>query len=166
MNSVNRPTQTDKIAAVDLPFYLPRRVDKNSGGGCLDTRNQKEVSGTTKEYGEALITVPNLPGMAFYDPDRENQMSDEPPSPTLHRRLTNIVAAYVQRNQIEADQLPVLISTMHQALFGPGKPVTETEIERAPAVPIRQSVHRGFVFAWNAVGAARCSDGISRPAMN
>jgi hypothetical protein len=44
------------------------------------------------------------------------KMPDEPPSPTLDRELTtNIVAAYVRRNQIGADQLPVLISTVHQA---------------------------------------------------
>jgi len=53
----------------------------------------------------------------FVDLDRENQMPDEAPSPTLDRVLsTNIVAAYVRRNQIGADQLPVLISTAHQAL--------------------------------------------------
>src|SRR6266851_4114134 len=71
---------------------------------------------------------------------------DEPPSPLLDRELTtNIVAAYVRRNQIGADQLPVLISTVHQALVGLGKPATETGIERTPAVPIRQSVHRDHV---------------------
>ena len=74
------------------------------------------------------------------------KMPDEPPSPTLDRELTtNIVAAYVRRNQIGADQLPVLISTVHQALVGLGKPATETGIERTPAVPIRQSVHRDHV---------------------
>ena len=73
-------------------------------------------------------------------------MPDEPPSPTLDTELTtNIVAAYVRRNQIGADQLPVLISTVHQALVGLGKPATETAIERTPAVPIRQSVHRDYV---------------------
>ena len=74
------------------------------------------------------------------------KMPDEPPSPTLDTELTtNIVAAYVRRNQIGADQLPVLISTVHQALVGLGKPAAETEIERTPAVPIRQSVHRDYV---------------------
>jgi predicted transcriptional regulator len=39
-------------------------------------------------------------------------MPDEPPSPALDRQLTtDIVAAYVRRNQIGADQLPVLISS-------------------------------------------------------
>ena len=73
-------------------------------------------------------------------------MPDEPPSPTLDRELTtNIVAAYVRHNQIGADQLPVLISTVHQALVGVGKPAAETGGERTPAVPIRRSVHRDYV---------------------
>jgi predicted transcriptional regulator len=82
----------------------------------------------------------------FADLDRENQMPDEAPSPTLDTELTtNIVAAYVRRNQIGTDQLSVLISTVHQALVGLGKPAAETEIERTPAVSIRQSVHRDYV---------------------
>src|SRR5437868_1070805 len=73
-------------------------------------------------------------------------MPDEAPSPTLDRKLTtNIVAAYVRHNQIGADQLPVLISTVHLALVGLGKPAAETEVERTPAVPIRRSVHRDYV---------------------
>ena len=63
-------------------------------------------------------------------------MADEPPSPILDRELTtNIVAAYVRRNQIGADQLPVLISTVHQALATVGKPVAELDRERIPADP-------------------------------
>jgi|SRR5580704_11468400 predicted transcriptional regulator len=74
------------------------------------------------------------------------KMPDEPQSLTLDReRTTNIVAAYVRRNQIGSDQLPVLISTVHQALVGLGKPAAEIETERTPAVPIRQSVHRDYV---------------------
>ena len=60
-------------------------------------------------------------------------MPDEPPSPALERQLTtNIVAAYVRRSQIPSDQLGTLISTVHQALVGLGKPAAETEIERTP----------------------------------
>ena len=73
-------------------------------------------------------------------------MPDEPPSPTLDTELTtNIVAAYVRRNQIGADQLPVLISTVHLALVGLGKAAPETEVEQTPAVPIGRSVHRDYV---------------------
>ena len=71
-------------------------------------------------------------------------MPDEPQS--LDREFTtNIVAAYVRRNQIGPDQLPVLISTVHQALIGVGKPATKTNQKRTPAVPIRRSVHRDYV---------------------
>jgi predicted transcriptional regulator len=74
------------------------------------------------------------------------KMPDEPPSPALERQLTtNIVAAYVRRSQIPSDQLGTLISTVHQALVGLGKPAAEMEIERTPAVSIRQSVHRDYV---------------------
>jgi len=74
------------------------------------------------------------------------KMPDEAPSPTLDTELTtNIVAAYVRRNQIGADQLPIVISTVHQALAGLGKSKAETEMERRPAVPIGRSVHRDYV---------------------
>ena len=74
-------------------------------------------------------------------------MADEPPSPTLDIELTtNIVAAYVRRSQIGADQLPALISNVHQALIGVGKPSTEANQKRTPAVPIRRSVHRDYVI--------------------
>src|SRR6201987_1433144 len=73
-------------------------------------------------------------------------MPDEPPSPTLGTELTtNIVAAYVRRHQIGADQLPVLISAVHQALTTLGKPAAEVNGDRTPAVPIRRSVHRDYV---------------------
>jgi predicted transcriptional regulator len=74
------------------------------------------------------------------------KMPDESQSSTLDIELTtNIVAAYVRRNQIGTDQLPVLISTVHQTLVGLGKPATEANRERTPAVPIRRSVHLDYV---------------------
>ena len=73
-------------------------------------------------------------------------MPDEQPSATLDRELTtNIVAAYVRRNQIGSDQLGELISTVHRALAGLGKSATEVSGERTPAVPIRRSVQRDYV---------------------
>ncbi len=78
--------------------------------------------------------------------NREFPMSDHPPTPSANRELAaTIVAAYVRRNQIGADQLPNLISTIHQALAGLGKPERETAGPRTPAVPIRQSVRRDYV---------------------
>ena len=73
-------------------------------------------------------------------------MPDEPLSPTSDRELTTtIVAAYVRHNLIGSDQLGTLISTVHQALSGLGKPSPELDRERTPAVPIRRSVHRDYV---------------------
>lgn len=74
-------------------------------------------------------------------------MPDETPSASPDRELiSTIVAAYVRRNQVGADHLGVLISTVHQALAGLGKPVAETGGERTPAVPIRRSLHRDYVI--------------------
>ena len=73
-------------------------------------------------------------------------MADEPPSASINRELTTeIVAAYVRRNQVASDQLGTLISTVHQALAGLAKQPPETGGERTPAVPIRRSVHRDYV---------------------
>jgi predicted transcriptional regulator len=73
-------------------------------------------------------------------------MPEGPPSALLDRELTSrIVAAYVRRTQVEADHLGALISTVHQALAGLGKQVSEVSGERTPAVPIRLSVRRDYV---------------------
>jgi predicted transcriptional regulator len=73
-------------------------------------------------------------------------MSDDQPAVSANRELaTKIVAAYVRRNQIVADQIPALISTIHQALSGLGRPEDQTAGPRTPAVPIRQSVRRDYV---------------------
>src|ERR1700760_3531936 len=73
------------------------------------------------------------------------KMPDEVPPSTLDTELTtNIVAAYVRHNQIGTDQLTALISAVHQARAGLGKPPAETEIKRTPAVSIRRSVHRDY----------------------
>src|SRR5947207_11191342 len=50
-------------------------------------------------------------------------MPDDKPTPPANRELAaRIVAAYVRRNQVGFDQIPALISTVHQALVGLGKP--------------------------------------------
>lgn len=73
-------------------------------------------------------------------------MPDGSQSTTLGRELaTKIVAAYVRRNQIGADQIGTLISTVHQALAGAGKPAEEFE-ELTPAVPIRRSAQHDRVI--------------------
>src|ERR1700730_5605794 len=96
-----------------------------------------------------------------------NKVPEELPLPTLDRDLTtNIVAAHVRHNQIGSDQLGTLIPTAHQALSGlenrqpkPGLRglLPSRSVDRFTAI---------MSFAWNAGGAARCSDGILLPAMN
>jgi predicted transcriptional regulator len=98
-----------------------------------------------------FLTSPWSPprfGRVWYSvgPTWRANMPEEPPSASLDRELTStIVAAYVRCNQIGADQLATLISTVHQALAGLGEPVAEVAGERTPAVPIRRSVHRDYV---------------------
>jgi predicted transcriptional regulator len=87
-------------------------------------------------------------------------MADEPQSTILNRELaTKIVAAYVRRNQIGADQIGTLISAVHQALAGAGKPAEEPEI-LTPAVPIRRSVQQDRVICLEsyAVLVVECSE--------
>jgi predicted transcriptional regulator len=55
--------------------------------------------------------------------------------------VAKIVSAYIKRNQLPADQLPVLIATVHAALAsigGGGRP--EPAVGPEPAVPIRRSI--------------------------
>ena len=68
-------------------------------------------------------------------------MTDEPPS----ELTTKIVAAYVRRNEIAPDQLATLISTVHQALIGRGKPAETVSSARTPAVTVRRSVQHDRV---------------------
>ena len=73
-------------------------------------------------------------------------MANEQDPTSVSRELTTqIVAAYVRRNQVAADVLPGLIATVHEALGRLGKQPAELTGKRIPAVPIRRSVHRDFV---------------------
>jgi predicted transcriptional regulator len=73
-------------------------------------------------------------------------MPDEPPPSIVIRALASkIVGAYVRRNQVGADQMPLLIATVHQALASLGKPAKPEPGKRVPAVPIRRSVTEKFV---------------------
>jgi len=73
-------------------------------------------------------------------------MSDESPTASPNRDLAvQVVSAYLQRNQVAADQLATLISTVHQALGDLGKPAAEAIVERTPAVSLRRSVQRDYV---------------------
>jgi len=73
-------------------------------------------------------------------------MPDEQPPGSVNRELaTKIVSAYVRRNQIASDQLPMLIETVHQTLWRLGALAEAVGPDRAPAVPIRRSVTRDVV---------------------
>jgi predicted transcriptional regulator len=61
--------------------------------------------------------------------------------------VTEIVRSYVAKNSIAVDQIGPLISTVHRTLSGLGgseaaPPAPEV---RAPAVPVRRSVHPDYV---------------------
>src|ERR1051326_2723576 len=69
-------------------------------------------------------------------------MSDEQKYVEL---ATRIVSEYLRCNPVVADQVPLLISTVHQALAGLGRPGEQALTLLRPAVPIRRSVERDFV---------------------
>lgn len=56
--------------------------------------------------------------------------------------VTKIVSAYTKRNSLPADQLPVLIATVHAALADVERraPQAPPPMALVPAVPIRRSV--------------------------
>jgi MucR family transcriptional regulator, transcriptional regulator of exopolysaccharide biosynthesis len=62
--------------------------------------------------------------------------------------VTEIVTSYVANHSIAADQLEVLISTVHRTLsaLGTNTPATPAAAEKlTPAVPIRRSVEPDYV---------------------
>jgi predicted transcriptional regulator len=72
-------------------------------------------------------------------------MPNEQRSASADRELAaKIVTSYLRHNPLGADQIGTLISTVHQALGRLGEPA-EAAIERAPAVPVKRSVHRDYV---------------------
>jgi predicted transcriptional regulator len=71
--------------------------------------------------------------------------TETPPTSTNRDLAVTVVSAYLRRNQVAADQLASLISTVHQALADLGGPAEEAPVERTPAVSIRRSVQRDYV---------------------
>ena len=149
MNSVNRPMQPENSSLyISLSTSQVDSTELSRGVFGLAARNQKEVSGAALYFMEFLFQHLDLAGCGILSIlTGRNEMPDEAPSPTLDTELTtDIVAAYVRRNQIGADQLPILISTVHEVIATLGKPAAELDSDRTPAVPIRRSVHRDFVI--------------------
>jgi len=56
----------------------------------------------------------------------------------MKEQVAEIVAAYVKKNPVPADQLPATIATVYAALAGLGN--SEPAVAPTPAVPIRRSV--------------------------
>jgi len=71
-------------------------------------------------------------------------MSDNAAGPAIQSLVAEIVSAYVRKNQIAPADIPALINTVYQSLLAAEK-AAEPEPERAPAVPIRQSVRPNYV---------------------
>ena len=58
----------------------------------------------------------------------------------MKERVTEIVAAYVGKNQLDPAELPALIASVSQALAGLGQAPALAPASLTPAVPIRRSV--------------------------
>jgi predicted transcriptional regulator len=66
--------------------------------------------------------------------------------PALRRERTGqIVAAYLRKNKMSAEELGSLIRTVYETLGRLGEPI-EPIVERTPAVSIRRSVTQNFVI--------------------
>ena len=58
--------------------------------------------------------------------------------------VTEIVAAYVSKNPVAADELPAIIKNVHATLGGFGGAETRA-LPRAPAVPVKKSVQADYI---------------------
>ena len=63
------------------------------------------------------------------------------------KQVTEIVAAYVSKNPVEAKDLPAIIRNVHATLAGIGAApaVAAPTAPRPPAVPVRKSVQDDFI---------------------
>ncbi len=78
--------------------------------------------------------------MAGEGEDQEDESVDSLPL------AVEIVAAFVSNNKIDADALPALLRTVHDAVRGLQSPAVERPPERPkPAVPINRSVHNDHI---------------------
>ena len=78
-----------------------------------------------------------------------NQSQDAKPdmsSSELLRMTAQVVASYVSKNPVAADQLPDLINAVHDSLRNADSPAAAPqEPPQKPAVPIRRSVHPDYI---------------------
>jgi predicted transcriptional regulator len=69
------------------------------------------------------------------------------PNGDLLRMTAQVVASYVSKNPVPADQLPYLIHSVHSSLKNveTAAPAVQEEPQK-PAVPIRKSVHPDYII--------------------
>jgi predicted transcriptional regulator len=72
-------------------------------------------------------------------------MAAEAKTPSVSPHLVaKIIASYVSHHNLTPDQLPGLISSVHQSINGLGQ-LAEPAVALIPAVPVRRSVQRDAV---------------------
>ena len=76
----------------------------------------------------------------------DNKSKHEGESSTILRLVTDIVSAYVGKNAVGSEDLPMMIRTVHSTLLqlDQGPIPTETK-DLVPAVPIKKSVTADFI---------------------
>ena len=78
-----------------------------------------------------------------------DQPQDNAPDVTsaeLLRMTAQVVASYVSKNPVSADQLPDLINAVHDSLRNvDAQAPAPQEAPQKPAVPIRRSVHADYI---------------------
>lgn len=67
-----------------------------------------------------------------------------PGSAVLIGLTTEIVAAYVSHNAIDAQEIPDLLRTVHRSLSALSEPAAEPETLK-PAVPLKKSIHKDYL---------------------
>ncbi len=71
---------------------------------------------------------------------------DENPVQMTLEKTTEIVAAFVSKNQTSTADLPALIQAVHRALTGISTAAPEPEPRKEPAVPVRRSITPEFLI--------------------
>ena len=85
-----------------------------------------------------------LDGNCTMDQSQEN--APEVTSAELLRMTAQVVASYVSKNPVAADQLPDLINAVHDSLRNvDAQAPAPQEAPQKPAVPIRRSVHADYI---------------------
>ena len=76
-------------------------------------------------------------------------MTDDTNLPVLAEITTEVVAAYVAKNSVQATELPKLIQSVHEAFKNLGQPVAADVAPEPlkPAVPIRKSVTDEYIIS-------------------